>query len=103
MKHFTTREVKEMLGISRSSMEGLMSRNEIGYIRIGGRRYITKEQYNEYIKSIENVMVEKPAGDVALETGLVSRVNKVLIGLGKKTMSPRECDLIAALESALVE
>ena len=103
MKHFTTREAREMLGISRSSFEGLMDRNEIGFIRIGGRRYITKKQYDEYMKSIENVMVEKPVANAVLESGIVSRVNKVLIGLGKKTMSPRERDLIAALESALAE
>lgn len=96
MKKFTTTEVGKMLGVSRFAMDGILEREEIDYVVIGKRRFITQEQFDAYVNNMVHTK-----GSKAENKGVVDKVNDELKSMGAMAMTAREELLIEALGRAL--
>lgn len=47
----TPDDAAEQIGISRKTMREYMTTRRIGYVLVNGRRYLTKDQVDEYIRN----------------------------------------------------
>lgn len=97
MKKYTILDTRKLLGISRTAMQGILDREEIGTVMIGKRVYVTEEQLQKYLHSMESPSVEER------RTGMVARVNEQLDAMGEMLLNAREEMLIKALAKAIAK
>ena len=97
MQKYTIAEVRNLLGITRSTMDQILRDGTIGTITIGRRRYISHDQYEEYLKSIVN----PPKTKALAAYSFLDKINDALKEMEADKLSEREEELFEALNRVL--
>ncbi len=86
-----------MLGLPRSTMDKILREGLIGTITFASRRYITHDQYEEYVR---NAMTPARVRAAAPQS-FIDKINAALEDAGANQLSEREKELFEALGRVL--
>ena len=97
MQKYTISEVRNLLGVTRSTMDKILRDGTIGTVTIGRRRYISHDQYEDYLRDI----VSPPKSRAVAAYSFIDKINNALEEMGAAELSERETELFEALNRVL--